>query len=641
RRAIVNIHRGTYVLNGALLLGPTDSQVTWKNHEGDDVRIISGIALTHFSALLDFSHSSDQAAAARVLDSALQKRIVKLNLSVAMGITSTAKDVLLGDFRNCIDHNPPGVELFFAGEPMPLARWPNAGLAPVECQGCNQTGADPWFPYYGSDPMRWISAVQTKQDAWVSGYWNSYCHNYTKLSDIHQQSVSGGPSFYKITTTATPSCTGTAGYTLVKGFRVFNLLEELDEEGEWYVDRATGMLYFYPPNEVSINDEQPVYISMPDRFTDPLEASTKGPLKHGRGHLLVIKEAQEVVIEGITFEFARDTAIVAILGEHNRVVGCTLRNLGGYGVLLNNSYGSAVQSCDIYNTNGGIMLRDNPGGSPGKMKADNNHIFNFSRWCRDAYAIVLEGENNTATHNRIHDGSGIAISAKNSGHLVSKNEIFNVVQESKDSGAFYIGRLEHYDTQVRWNYFHDVPGVGVYLDDYSSAQLVEGNVFVDVDIGVVIGGGDVNKIEGNIFVDTGKHMVVSDPLQAGSRGDYPWPCSNCPASYMNGMPDDNTFRSNVGYAIAGNKFKDVTIMFPGGASGNVVADNFDNYSVSPFIGFPSCSARLWLFQPQELAKLVAMGFQPIPLGQIGIYVDPWREFVECGVSGAGIIPVLP
>ena len=32
-------------------------------------------------------------------------------------------------------------------------------------------------------------------------------------------------------------------------FYAYNLLEELDAPGEWYLDRQKGLLYFYPPSD--------------------------------------------------------------------------------------------------------------------------------------------------------------------------------------------------------------------------------------------------------------------------------------------------------------------------------------------------------------------------------------------------------
>jgi hypothetical protein len=46
-----------------------------------------------------------------------------------------------------------------------------------------------------------------------------------------------------------------AAYGILQGQRYFyfNVLEELDVAGEYYLDRANGMLYFWPPSAVGPN----------------------------------------------------------------------------------------------------------------------------------------------------------------------------------------------------------------------------------------------------------------------------------------------------------------------------------------------------------------------------------------------------
>ena len=38
-----------------------------------------------------------------------------------------------------------------------------------------------------------------------------------------------------------------SGRAIPRRYRALNLLEELDQPGEYYVDRAAGRLYFWPP----------------------------------------------------------------------------------------------------------------------------------------------------------------------------------------------------------------------------------------------------------------------------------------------------------------------------------------------------------------------------------------------------------
>ena len=70
------------------------------------------------------------------------------------------------------------------------------------------------------------------------------------------------------------ACGDAGAYGVREGlpYYVFNLLEELDLPGEWYLDRSTGILYFYPPGGLKTGSVQL------SRLATPLvEAPRRGP----------------------------------------------------------------------------------------------------------------------------------------------------------------------------------------------------------------------------------------------------------------------------------------------------------------------------------------------------------------------------
>ena len=58
-------------------------------------------------------------------------------------------------------------------------------------------------------------------------------------------------------------------YGLLKGQRYFyfNILEELDVAGEYYIDRAAGMIYFWPPSSIGPNARTFVSVITSDMVT--------------------------------------------------------------------------------------------------------------------------------------------------------------------------------------------------------------------------------------------------------------------------------------------------------------------------------------------------------------------------------------
>jgi hypothetical protein len=199
-------------------------------------------------------------------------------------------------------------------------------------------------------------------------------------------------------------------------------------------------------------------------------------------------------------------------GSDNQIVGCTIRDVGGYAVKIEGGARNGVVGCDIYETgDGGIVL---DGGDRQTLTAaghyaENNHIHHYSRWDRMYQpALTLAGVGNRAAHNLIHDAPHEAIAFSGNDHVIEFNEIHHVCTEANDGGAIYSGRDWTWrGTVIRHNYLHDITGrngegcMGVYLDDMLCGTRVHGNVFYRVTEAAFIGGGRDNVIDNNIFVD--------------------------------------------------------------------------------------------------------------------------------------------
>jgi hypothetical protein len=353
------------------------------------------------------------------------------------------------------------MEVFFRDKPMTLARWPNdefTHIAGLVVEDGHKIHGIPGslagkFIYEGDRPERWIG----EKDPWVHGYW------FWDWSDQRQQIAAIDPEKHQIDIVEPYH-----GYGYRKGqwFYGYNLLVELDSPGEWYLDRETGVLYFWPPEPIEPGDV--VVTILPT--------------------LIELNGVSYVTIRGFTLETGRGTGVRIQDGMQNRVEACTIRNLGGWAVTVGGGAEHGVVGCDIYQTGGGgISLTggDRTALSPGKHYADNNHIYDYSRVSRMYNpAITLQGVGNRATHNLIHDAPHMGMGFGGNDHLIEFNEIYNVCFESNDAGAIYTGRnWTMRGNVIRNNYLHDISGfqdkgcVGVYLDDmFASADIVS-NVF--------------------------------------------------------------------------------------------------------------------------------------------------------------------
>ena len=473
----VEVRRGVYELSKTFELTAEDSgsegaPVLYRARPGDAVHLLGGRLVTGWHRVVD-------PVVLNRLDASARGMVYQADLK-SQGITDYGK--VGGGFGLS---GGPGMELFYNDEPMNVSRWPNAGftrivdvlnLDPVDVRGTkgDKTGK---FIYDGDRPNRWTG----EKDAWVQGYWFwDWADQRHKVESIDTEK--------KIITVAKPY----HGYGYRKGqwFYAFNLLCEIDQPGEWYLDREAGVLYFWPPTPIE-NGKAMVSV-LPT--------------------LVTMKDTSHVTFRGFTMEGTQGTAVTISGGRQNQVVGCTLRNLGSWAVTASGGTSHSVIGCDIYATgDGGISMDggDRKTLTPANHLAENNHIHHWSRWNRMYRpAVIISGVGNRIAHNLIHNSPHTAIGFGGNDNVIEFNEIHSVCHESNDAGAIYAGRNWTMRGNVlRHNYLHHINGfegrgcVGMYLDDmFSSADMI-GNVYYKVTRAAFIGGGRDCSIENNIFVD--------------------------------------------------------------------------------------------------------------------------------------------
>ena len=469
---------GIHTLGATLKLAEQDSgrpgaPVVYRSGAAGEARLVGGRVLKGFKPV------TNRAVLAR-LPKAARRHVRQISLK-RLGIRDYGRLGLRG-FGPV--SGPAPVELFFNGVAVPLAGWPKRGFLKIASvpmpKGLDlpAEGGIPTdrFHYRGDRPTRW----RTSDDLWVHGYWTYDWADRT----VRVRSIDTAK---RLLVTHAPH--GLYGYRAGQRFRFLNVLEELSRPGEWFLDRKTGTLYFWPPSPIEKGEA--------------LLSTLKTPLVSMQG-------ASHVQLIGLTLEGGGDAVHIAS-GENNLIAGCVIRNVGGNGVVVEDGTGHTVQSCDISQTGeGGIRLT---GGDRKTLRraghvVRNNHIHHFARSCRTYRpAVAAGGVGITISHNLIHDAPHAGIIINGNDHTIEFNEIHHLCYETGDVGAFYMGRdWSMRGNVVRHNYFHDLGGLGygsmaVYLDDCASGAAVVGNVFCRAGRGAFIGGGRDNIVENNLFID--------------------------------------------------------------------------------------------------------------------------------------------
>lgn len=632
--ATVWLMGGVYELNKTFELsrkdsGTSDTSIVYRAAPGEEVRISGGKRIPPSA----FKPVTDGTILAR-LDPAAQGKVVQADLK-ALGVSDFGRLTRRGGIRR--DTFPAPLELFFDDQPMTLARWPNEDWTKIEAvpegDACDR------FTYQGERPRRW----RNLDDIWLHGYMTrNWCDTYEQVIGIDTEKR-------EVVTSKTYDSDGLEeGYKAGQHYYFLNIFEELDEPGEWYLDRRSGILYFWPPA--------------------PLEQGTLC-VSLRESPLVALHDTAHVMLRGMILECTRGCGIEILGGHHNLIAGCTLRNIGTAGVALGGLEGdlghriytdatfvtdagtdNGVVSCEIYNVGEyGVILG---GGNrktlaPGRNYAVNNDFHHFSRSVRTYRpAVFICGVGQRVAHNLMHDAPHTAVLFWGNDHLLEFNEVHHICQETGDCGAFYIGRdWAQRGSVVRYNYFHDLTAIlqdvmAVYLDDLASGTTVFGNIVCRVNHAILVGGGRDNIIENNIFVDC-PCAISLDARGMGEGEHYCYGSADLMFARLKAVNHDSPPYSTHYPALARVLDGDPAI-----PAGNVLARN---------ISVRSDFLTLWNI-PEEIQRLVtgednlteddpglvapekgdfrlrndspalAVGFRPICTEKVGLFQDEYRFF---------------
>jgi Right handed beta helix region len=466
----IHLDAGTYRLDETLNIdaassGNAEHPITIEGPKDASAIISGGRAVSGFTPV------TDRAVLAR-LPEAARSHVLQADLA-NQGISDYGKQARHGYGAMNV---PTALEVSYHNQPMTLARWPNQGFDKIATTPDGEKGFT--FTVQGANLVAW----KDEPALLATGYWDNDWAEATipvKTMDLATQR-------FKLTEPAPP-------YGLKTGQRVFfqNALAELDQPGEWYLDKAKGMLYFWPPQQLHENE---VEISMLEK-------------------LLVIDKASYIGISRVTFQSARGDAVTVKGGQHVTIANSVIRNIGNRAAVISGQDNGLTDMLIEDIGEGGVVLSggDRQTLTPANLYVERSTIRRFARVSRTYEpAILMYGVGNRAVGNKISDAPHTAILFSGNDHLISHNEIFDVLKETGDAGAIYTGRdWTARGTMISYNHIHDIPPnvalggtVGVYLDDQASGITVRGNLMERVNMAVLIGGGRDNLVEDNKFIET-------------------------------------------------------------------------------------------------------------------------------------------
>ena len=477
---LVHIHGGMYELEEPVIFSQQDggsekAPVIYQAVKGEEPIFTGGRALKNWQKLTD-------AAKLKLLAPEVKGKIYMTDVQ-ALGITDLDDPIATGK-------RP---ELFCNGEGQTLARWPDSGftraglakggtaLPPTYIK--KQGTVEGVFEYTDLRINRWAGDA----NACLAGYW------YWDWSDEYQK-VAAIDTVKKIISIRKPY--HGYGYRDSLRYSGLNLFCEMDQPGEWYLDRQQGQLYWYPPEAV---DPQSAKVTL-SVFNSP--------------YMVEMNDCSLLVLQGLSFQEGRGSAILIRGGHHCLLADCRVERFGQDGIHIEEGTDHGLSGCYLRTFGcSGIKLK----GGDRKMLLPANHfvehtvVEHFSLFQRTYEpAVHLDGCGMRINHNRFRFSSSSAMRLEGNDFTIEYNQISRVVNESDDQGGLDIFYNPSYrGNLIRYNHWSDISGgtlhgaAGVRLDDMISGVTIYGNIFSRCGTrhfgGVQIHGGKDNVVENNLF----------------------------------------------------------------------------------------------------------------------------------------------
>ncbi len=293
-------------------------------------------------------------------------------------------------------------------------------------------------------------------------------------------------------------------------FNFYNVLEELDIPGEYYIDRDNLLLYVYPPEDVNTSE---IMISISNNV------------------LVTIKGSEHITFEGIKFEGTRSKGF-SINANYITIKDCVLTDIDDWAIYCS-GWNNTVYGCDISHTGrGGISFTggDRTTFNPANNIAENNYIHDWAEVYQTySSGIELCGCGQKASHNELYNTPHMAIYYSGNDNIIEYNYIHDVVLQSHDAGAVYGGRdWAGYGNIIRYNILKNIGNEeyhpnAIYWDDCQSGQTAYGNIIISPYAkGFLIGGGRDNVVENNLILGGECSILYDERGIAGIRDPNAW-----------------------------------------------------------------------------------------------------------------------
>ncbi len=548
---VVNLRGGTYVLNQGFLLQEQDSgskekPVKYTAYKNEKVVLTGSFSLT----ANDFKLVDDNITLDKLQNCAKGKVYVadigdKIGNDLLKGLSQGAglENIEVSSRLKAggINVEKPYYSVSLNGKIMDLARWPNPKehLSGCEYPGFSQINK---IPFAGKAMRTWwidmikdvsyqkasernafggysfISNTLTKrmktwkgidwnkdildEDIWYLGYPGvSYASQTSPIKSISEN----GEVFSYI------SALYWAKVQSFSRLYVYNLIQELDVPGEWYIDKKVKKLYLIPFENTDMSSEK-----------------TKISVSTLTDTMITLQNAKYITIENLNMEDTLGQVVNIQGGHHNKISRCNIKNTpSSVGEIQDYEIQAGMHNgfeyCTFIDVNGGIDISAGTVNRHTLIPAYNFvHACYFERYQANASSptgIKLWGVGNFASCNELCNAPNNSIWWQGNDNVVEFNNIHHVDLQATDASAMYSGRdVLMRGTVVRNNYIHHIGKYGdktshniaIYIDDIASGMRIYDNVIEACTWAIFINGGQDNQIYDNSFINCLYGVIATD-----------------------------------------------------------------------------------------------------------------------------------
>lgn len=444
-------------------------------------------------------------------------------------------------------------------------------------------------------------------------------------------------------------------------YYVENALELLDQPGEWYLNRETGLLTYWPmpgerPGETTV---------VAPRLTEFVRFAGNAD----QGELV-----RHVSLRGLAFHHADwvlnprgnsstqaavevPATITADGALHCAVEGCEVAHVGTYALWFRRGCKDGrLQRNRLFDLGaGGIRVGEDrmaktDEAETSRTLVDNNHVFDGGRVYPGCVGLwVAQSSGNRVSHNDIHDlfYTGISVGwnwglepNRTSNNVIEFNHVHDLGQGVlSDAGLIYCLGVSP-GSVIRNNVFHDMwpystPafGWGIYLDAQCGHYRVESNLVYNTHSGGLMfnNGGHAHLIRNNIFALSATHALwpYSEKRPSAFRRNIVYLTQGALLIPMG----ERSLKERVAAKESPGDWDENLYWHTGGADqlrfyrhtfAEWQALGLDRNSRVADPRFAQAAGHDFRLPPDSPA--LRLGFQPLDISRVGLYGDPaWRD----------------